>query len=1010
MHSWKKKLVVSQLALACTLAITSQANAATNDISGQTYNTFHHYNDATYADDVYYDGYVGWNNYAADSYYNGDIYPVINNATVNGVISTYYLDDGISTNTNANSLTIKNSTIHGMIYSECMTTDCADRADDYYHDRLALTVDNSTIDDNYEHYTYNGTYNNAADTHVVDVYNIGTAITLDQEVDLSITNNSHVAGITLTQGYEWEDIDDNTVSTGVNSSEVFNNTITVKDSTVTSGSWTDEGTTGWFGNTGNASDYSGKSNFVTVDTDGDGVADSTIASWDDVALAVVAHPNADNAMQTTADFSNSTLMGDVIFSSNFDENFFPRGADSYRDADGEVDTNGWDGTDRLDLTLNNGSKWVGAAQSVHQTGSIDVDGDGKGDIATYGVGTEATATLIDIEDNSLWPLSTVGVENDDTSYSEFDHITGNQVYQSGLFNVTLNTGSQWDTTKTSLIDTLSINSGSTVNVADSTLISDSISLTGLSALNINEDGHVATDSLTVDNSTVTISDEVSAGWAVGDAALYANNIKVTNDGILDVGNTAANALQVDTLNLTSTTDTSGNIHAGVFNIESNRFVLDADLTNDRTNDTTKSNYGYGLIAMNSDGHLTINGNGDNDNTASIEAGQNEVDNNGDHVAAATGNYKVRIDNATGAGSIADYNGNELIYVNDKNSNATFSAANKADLGAYTYQAEQRGNTVVLQQMELTDYANMALSIPSANTNIWNLEQDTVGTRLTNSRHGLADNGGAWVSYFGGNFNGDNGTINYDQDVNGIMVGVDTKIDGNNAKWIVGAAAGFAKGDMNDRSGQVDQDSQTAYIYSSAHFANNVFVDGSLSYSHFNNDLSATMSNGTYVDGSTNSDAWGFGLKAGYDFKLGDAGYVTPYGSISGLFQSGDDYQLSNDMKVDGQSYDSMRYELGVDAGYTFTYSEDQALTPYFKLAYVYDDSNNDNDVNGDSIDNGTEGSAVRVGLGTQFSFTKNFSAYTDANYLGGGDVDQDWSANVGVKSVSYTHLTLPTIA
>lgn len=997
MHSWKKKLVVSQLALACTLAITSQANAATNDISGQTYNTFHHYNDATYADDVYYDGYVGWNNYAADSYYNGDIYPVINYATVNGVISTYYLDDGISTNTNANSLTIKNSTIHGMIYSECMTTDCADRADDYYHDRLALTVDNSTIDDNYEHYTYNGTYNNAADTHVVDVYNIGTAITLDQEVDLSITNNSHVAGITLTQGYEWEDIDDNTVSTGVNSSEVFNNTITVKDSTVTSGSWTDEGTTGWFGNTGNASDYSGKSNFVTVDTDGDGVADSTIASWDDVALAVVAHPNTDNAMQTTADFSNSTLMGDVIFSSNFDENFFPRGADSYRDADGEVDTNGWDGTDRLDLTLNNGSKWVGAAQSVHQTGSIDVDGDGKGDIATYGVGTEATATLIDIEDNSLWPLSTVGVENDDTSYSEFDHITGNQVYQSGLFNVTLNTGSQWDTTKTSLIDTLSINSGSTVNVADSTLISDSISLTGLSALNINEDGHVATDSLTVDNSTVTISDEVSAGWAVGDAALYANNIKVTNDGILDVGNTAANALQVDTLNLTSTTDTSGNIHAGVFNIESNRFVLDADLTNDRTNDTTKSNYGYGLIAMNSDGHLTINGNGDNDNTASIEAGQNEVDNNGDHVAAATGNYKVRIDNATGAGSIADYNGNELIYVNDKNSNATFSAANKADLGAYTYQAEQRGNTVVLQQMELTDYANMALSIPSANTNIWNLEQDTVGTRLTNSRHGLADNGGAWVSYFGGNFNGDNGTINYDQDVNGIMVGVDTKIDGNNAKWIVGAAAGFAKGDMNDRSGQVDQDSQTAYIYSSAHFANNVFVDGSLSYSHFNNDLSATMSNGTYVDGSTNSDAWGFGLKAGYDFKLGDAGYVTPYGSISGLFQSGDDYQLSNDMKVDGQSYDSMRYELGVDAGYTFTYSEDQALTPYFKLAYVYDDSNNDNDVNGDSIDNGTEGSAVRVGLGTQFSFTKNFSAYTDANYLGGGDVDQDWSANVGVK-------------
>ena len=970
MHSWKKKLVVSQLALACTLAITSQANAST-DISGTTYTTFNHYNDATYADGVYYDGYVGWNNYATDSVYNGDIYPVINNATVNGVISTYYLDDGLSTNTNSNSLTIKNSTIHGMITSECMTTDCVGRdATGYVYDRLALTVDNSTIDDNYEHYTYNGTYTDGtADTHVVDVYNLGTAITLDQEVDLVIKNNSHVAGITLTQGYEWEDIDDNTVSTGVNSAEVFNNTVTVTDSTVTSGSWSDEGTSGWFGNTNNASDYS----------------DSYTA--DDVAIAAIAHPNADNAMQTTVNLSNSTLMGDVVFSSNFDENFFPNGADTYRDTDADLDTNGWDGTDRMDVTLNNGSKWVGAAMSVHQ---VDSDGDGVYD--SFAAGTDATATLIDIAANSLWPSSTYGIDNNDTAYGEDGHVVGNEVYQSGLFNVTLNGGSQWDTTKTSLIDTLSINSGSVVNVADSDLVSDSISLTGGAALNINEDGHVATDELTINNSTVTIADDVSAGWGVYDAALYANTINITNNGVLDVGNSTAYALQADTLNLTSYTDANGNVNAGVFNVHSNSFVLDADLTNDRTNDITKSNYGYGVIAMNSDGHLTINGNGD-----AWTGDQSEVDNAGDNVAAATGNYKVRIDNATGEGSVADYKGKELIYVNDKNSKATFSAANKADLGAYTYQAQQEGNTVVMQQMELTDYANMALSIPSANTNIWNLEQDTVGTRLTNSRHGLADNGGAWVSYFGGSFDGDNGTINYDQDVNGIMVGVDTKIDGNNAKWIVGAAAGFAKGDMSDRTGQVDQDSQSAYIYSSARFANNVFVDGSLSYSHFNNDLSANMSNGQYVDGNTSADAWGFGLKLGYDWKLGDAGYVTPYGSVSGLFQSGDDYQLSNDMKVDGQSYDSMRYELGVDAGYTFTYSEDQALTPYFKLAYVYDDANNDADVNGDSIDNGVEGSAVRVGLGTQFSFTKNFSAYTDANYLGGGDVDQDWSANVGVK-------------
>ncbi len=926
MHSWKKKLVVSQLALACTLAITSQANAT-------TYDTWTYYDNPTTALDwsnmdapgtvdgnyVNYSGFVYYNNT------NGDFDTTFNGDTVNGTISTYYLNHDFTDGT-TNQLNISNSLIHGSITSMLPMGESSDGhyvyqfseygtdrvIDDNWHDGdvFTLNIANSTIDDDYEGLYFTDSYLDGDVTKYTNEtfhtpagegeeyaglfanggVGLGLAVNLDVESNINISNNSRVAGISLTQG--------NTVNnTYTTESHTWDNNISVTDSTVTSGSVTTLEDSGFYGNSAEPSDYSGN------------------GEANDVALYFSDSAASNYSMKNNVYFSNSTLLGDVVFASTFNANFYPQGHDS--NADGVLDTNGG------------------------------------------------------------WADDSLNVDE---------------------LNITLDNGSEWNTVNASNIDTLAVNNGSQVNVSESSLISDSIALTNGSSLNIGDEGYVGTDHLTVDSySTVALSSDDNSSIYNGyyTPSLLANTITVTNGGLLDINvdQFDDNPFQTDTLELTSgnIADHNGNVVSGVFDIHSSDYVLNADLVNDRTWDTSKSNYGYGIVAMNSDGHLTINGNGDMNNG-------DELDNSSvDNVVAATGNYKVRIDNATGAGAIADYKDKEIIYVNDVNTNATFSAANKADLGAYTYQAEQRGNTVVLQQMELTDYANMALSIPSANTNIWNLEQDTVGTRLTNSRHGLADNGGAWVSYFGGNFNGDNGTINYDQDVNGIMVGVDTKIDGNNAKWIVGAAAGFAKGDMNDRSGQVDQDSQTAYIYSSAHFANNVFVDGSLSYSHFNNDLSATMSNGTYVDGSTNSDAWGFGLKAGYDFKLGDAGYVTPYGSVSGLFQSGDDYQLSNDMKVDGQSYDSMRYELGVDAGYTFTYSEDQALTPYFKLAYVYDDSNNDNDVNGDSIDNGTEGSAVRVGLGTQFSFTKNFSAYTDANYLGGGDVDQDWSANVGVK-------------
>jgi len=907
------------------MAIASQASA-TIDISGTNYDTFY------YNGGVMYQGYVGYD--YGSNYYNGNIYPVINGARVNGVISTYYLDDGVAGNTNPNSLTIKDSYINGMITSECMTVECADgRADGYAYDRLALTVDNSTIDDNYEHYTY---YNaGTGETASYDTFDLGTAITLDQEVDLVIQNNSKVAGIMLGQGYQWNDNKDITAADGWNNTEIFNDTVVVKDSVVTSGSMSDMGTEGFYGRTGKASDYSNGYSY----------------NPDDVALAVIAS-GSDNAMQTTATFDHSTLTGDVLFSSTFDNNFGGyttadgTHVDAYdRNGDGVMDSNGWDNTDRLDLTLTNGSKWVGAAFS----------------------NVEATAELYDYQPNSIWPSSVYGIGADGTAFDEENHVVGNAVYQSGIFNVTLDNGSEWDTRKVSNIDDLVVNNGSKVNVEDSSLLADSITLTNGSSLNIGDSNNsidaydlgyeVATNSLHIDSySQASLLEET--------ASLYANTITVDNHSQLNLG-----LGQIDTNNMVLT-------NAGVFDIASRDYVLNSDLNNGRyiTNDIHDANYDYGVIALNSDGHLAVNGD-------------------------VAGNYKVRIDNATGVGSEAQYKDKEIIrvYDNDANTAASFTAANKADLGAYTYEAQQNGDVVTLHQQELTDYANMALSVPSANSNIWNLEQDVLAARLTNGRHTAGDQGGAWVSYYGGSFSGSNNVLNYDQDVNGIMVGVDKQIDGNNAKWTVGAAAGFGKGSLDDRSGNVDQDTQSARFYTSARFPNNIFVDTTLSYSHYSNDLTSKMSNGDSVSGDISSDAWGFGLKAGYDWQFNENAYLTPYASITGLFQDGDDYQLSNKMDVGSQSYDSLRYELGADIGYTFNYGNDQSFTPYGKLAYVYDDAGNSANVNGDDIDNGVEGSAVRVGLGGQFNFTKNFSTYADANYLGGGDVDQDWAANVGVK-------------
>jgi len=172
MQTWKKKLAVSQIALACTLAIASQANA--KDISGTTYNTFGYDNTVS---TPWFDGYADWG--YSDASHDGDIYPVINKSTVNGVISTYYLDDGVGGR--ANALSISNSTINGMITSECKSDTCAEGLDadgttHSQYDRFSLTVDNSTINDTYEHYAYDVVNGDKTETHYLDTYAAGNAI------------------------------------------------------------------------------------------------------------------------------------------------------------------------------------------------------------------------------------------------------------------------------------------------------------------------------------------------------------------------------------------------------------------------------------------------------------------------------------------------------------------------------------------------------------------------------------------------------------------------------------------------------------------------------------------------------------------------------------------------------------------------------------------------------------------------------------------------------------------
>ncbi len=89
-----------------------------------------------------------------------------------------------------------------------------------------------------------------------------------------------------------------------NSSNVFTDTLVVKDSVLTSGAYRDLGTSAF-----------------------------------------------ENAMQTTATFDNATITDDILFASTFDNNFYVNSdpaTDTTDDGVYNPTTNGWDGTDKLD--------------------------------------------------------------------------------------------------------------------------------------------------------------------------------------------------------------------------------------------------------------------------------------------------------------------------------------------------------------------------------------------------------------------------------------------------------------------------------------------------------------------------------------------------------------------------------------------------------------------------------------------------------------------------------------
>lgn len=329
-----------------------------------------------------------------------------------------------------------------------------------------------------------------------------------------------------------------------------------------------------------------------------------------------------------------------------------------------------------------------------------------------------------------------------------------------------------------------------------------------------------------------------------------------------------------------------------------------------------------------------------------------------------------------------------------------------ELGAWQYDTtavksatEGTYDVVLAKSNRISNAAATALSLAAAPVSISGLLSDTLDSHLDASRRNAGDKGGVWISYFGGkNKVNTSAGADFDMDTNGVMLGADSRFDVDGGAWLAGVAASSSRSDLNVMRSNGDTDAYGVQAYLSRRYDSGIFVDTTAQFAHYSSSANAVANDGKRGDADFSTNGFGAGVKLGYDWRDASGFFAEPYAKLSAKTFDSVAYTLSNDMKVNSDSVTSVQGELGATAGYRFTTAHGY-VEPYVHLAGIneFSDGNNVRLNDTVSLNNSTDGSAVRVGAGARVKFMDNVGGYAGLDYTKGSDTEQPLQGMIGVN-------------
>ncbi|MBC8867661.1 autotransporter outer membrane beta-barrel domain-containing protein [Escherichia coli] len=360
-----------------------------------------------------------------------------------------------------------------------------------------------------------------------------------------------------------------------------------------------------------------------------------------------------------------------------------------------------------------------------------------------------------------------------------------------------------------------------------------------------------------------------------------------------------------------------------------------------------------------------------------------------------------------SGDLSVYSAGSLDLINEQTAfistgkDSTLKATGITEGGLYQYDLTQGadGNFYFVKNTHKASNASSVIqAMAAAPANVANLQADTLSARQDAVRLSENDKGGVWIQYFGGKQKHTTaGNASYDLDVNGVMLGGDTRFMTEDGSWLAGVAMSSAKGDMTTMQSKGDTEGYSFHAYLSRQYNNGIFIDTAAQFGHYSNTADVRLMNGGgTIKADFNTNGFGAMVKGGYTWKDGNGLFIQPYAKLSALTLEGVDYQL-NGVDVHSDSYNSVLGEAGTRVGYDFAVGN-ATVKPYLNLAALNEFSDGNKVRLGDeSVNASIDGAAFRVGAGVQADITKNMGAYASLDYTKGDDIENPLQGVVGIN-------------